>query len=166
MSRLFTTSWKAQLFLNTESLRYINLCNNIKAEKIVFLTAIPIKSSKNDLYTYVGIATRVTNKELSCDWVDEINTNSRKPEEIICSTFDVEFPVTRYFKDTIMSLNVEGYQKRQARRLTPQLWQYGGNETKNDVCVSGQKGANNYYDKSTIHLPRQYIPCFVTPYKY
>ncbi|MBE5879821.1 MAG: hypothetical protein E7288_07600 [Lachnospiraceae bacterium] len=24
--------------------------------------------------------------------------------------------------------------------------------------ISGQKGANNYYDKSTIHLSRQYFP--------
>ena len=134
---------EAQLFLNTESLRYINLCKYIKAEKIVFLTATPIKTSKNDLYTYIRIARCVTKKELSCDWVDEINTNNSKPEEIICSTFNVEFPVTRYFKDTIMSLNVEGYQKRQARRLTPQLWQYGGNETKNDVLL---RMINEKYD--------------------
>lgn len=42
-----------------------------------------------------------------------------------------------------MSLNVEGYQKRQARRLTPQLWQYGGNETKNDVLL---RMINEKYD--------------------
>lgn len=126
---------EAQLFLNNESLRYMNLCKHISAEKIVFLTATPIKSSKFDLYEYVRIARCVTNKELSDSWIDEINTYSKNAEEIICSTFNVSFPVTRYFKDTIMSLNVEGYQKKQARRLTPQLWQYGGKETKNDVLL-------------------------------
>ena len=126
---------EAQVFLNNESLRYINLCKYINAEKIVFLTATPIKLSKFDLYEYVRIARRVTNKELSDGWIDEINTSNKNAEDIICSKFNVGFPVTRYFKDTIMSLNVEGYQKRQARRLTPQLWQYGGKETKNDVLV-------------------------------
>lgn len=134
---------EAQLFLNEESLRYIYLCKYIKAEKIVFLTATPIKSSKDDLYTYVKIAKSVTNKNLPDNWINEINTNDKKPEEIISSTFNVEFPVTRYFKDTIMSLNVEGYKKRQARRLTPQLWQYGGNETKNDVLL---RMINEKYD--------------------
>lgn len=126
---------EAQLFLNDESLRYKYLSENIKAEKIVFLTATPIKSSKNDLYVYVRLASLVTNKKLSDSWINQINTNNKQPEEIICSTFNVAFPVTRYFKDTIMSLNVEGYQKRQARRLTPQLWQYGSDVTKTAVLL-------------------------------
>lgn len=126
---------EAQLFLNQESLRYKYLSEYVKAEKIVFLTATPIKTSKNDLYTYVRLAKCVTNKEISSSWIDEINTNNKKPEEIICSMFDIGSPVTRYFKDTIMSLNVEGYHKRQARRLTPQLWQYGNSETKNNVLL-------------------------------
>lgn len=46
---------EAHLFLNDEALR--NKClREIKSKKIVFLTATPIKSSKDDLYKYVEIA--------------------------------------------------------------------------------------------------------------
>ena len=136
---------EAQLFLNQESLRYKYLSENVKAEKIVFLTATPIKTSQNDLYTYVRLAKCVTNKEICSSWIDEINTNNKKPQEIICGMFNIDSPVTRYFKDTIMSLNVEGYQKRQARRLTPQLWQYGSSESKNNVLL---RNINEKYEQN------------------
>lgn len=116
---------EAQIFLNKESLRYENLTKNIKAEKIVFLTATPIKGSQMDLYTYVDIASKILNKnDLAVDWIDKLCTMGKDSRQIICSTFDIESPVTRYFKDTIMCLNVDGFKKTQAKRLLPQLWEY------------------------------------------
>lgn len=121
---------EAQLFLNDLSLRNKYL-RKIRAKKIVFLTATPIKTGKDDLYTYVSIARAVLcNPNLSDAWIEEIGTEGKNVDSIISSQFDCEYPVTRYFKDTIMSINVEGYVKNQARRLIPQLWDYdySGNE--------------------------------------
>lgn len=125
---------EAQLFLNKESLRYQCL-SKIKADKIVILTATPIKTSKIDLYTYVELAENILGKALQRGWIDEIDTKGKSANEIICSTFDAKFPVTRYFKDTIMSLSIEGYQKRQARRLTPELWEYDTNTSKDKIFI-------------------------------
>lgn len=126
---------EAQLFLNNESMRYKALTENISAQKVVFLTATPIKNSKHDLQVYVDIAKRITEKNISNNWIENINTIDKQTEDIICNTFDISAPVTRYFKDTIMSLNIEGYKKSQARRLLPHLWQYGQGKTKNEILL-------------------------------
>lgn len=126
---------EAQLFLNKESMRYKELTKNIFAQKVVFLTATPIKNSKYDLQTYVDIAKEITGKDISNDWIENISTVDKQMDEIICNTFDISSPVTRYFKDTIMSLNIKGYKKSQARRLLPQLWQYGHGKTKNEILL-------------------------------
>lgn len=115
---------EAQLFLNDESLRNDRL-RKLRAEKIVFLTATPIKTSKRDLHTYVSIAREILqNPQLDENWIEEIGTEGKDADSLICSKFDETYPVTRYFKDTIMSINVKGYEKKQARRLIPQLWEY------------------------------------------
>jgi superfamily II DNA or RNA helicase len=126
---------EAQLFLNSESMRYKLLTENISAQKVIFLTATPIKNSKYDLQIYVDIAKKITGKEISNDWIENISTVDKQAEQIICNTFDISSPVTRYFKDTIMSLNIEGYKKSQARRLLPHLWQYGQGKTKNEILL-------------------------------
>lgn len=133
---------EAQLFLNDESLRNDRL-RKLKSEKIVFLTATPIKTSKRDLHTYVSIAREILqNPQLDENWIEEIGTEGKDADSLICSKFDKTYPVTRYFKDTIMSINVEGYEKKQARRLIPQLWEYKGSwehersqNNKNDVML-------------------------------
>ena len=140
---------EAQLFLNIESLRFQEL-SRIRADKIVFLTATPIKSTKDDLYTYVILARSITRKSLPFEWIENIDTKDKKPCEIICSTFDIEEPVTRYFKDTIMALNKDEnnkteYKKRQARRQIPELWEYGSGKTKDDVLV---EMINKKYDEN------------------
>ncbi len=127
---------EAQLFLNNESMRYKALTENISAQKVVFLTATPIKNSVADLQVYVEIAKEITQKkEISNDWIKHINTVGKKEEDIICSAFDISSPVTRYFKDTIMSLNIEGYRESPTRRLLPRLWEYGRGETKNKILL-------------------------------
>lgn len=127
---------EAQLFLNDESLRNDRL-RKLRAEKIVFLTATPIKTSKRDLHTYVSIAREILqNPQLDENWIEEIGTDGKDADSLICSKFDETYPVTRYFKDTIMSINVEGYEKKQARRLIPQLWEYKCSpNNKNEVML-------------------------------
>ena len=134
---------EAQLFLNDESLRNDRL-RKLRAEKIVFLTATPIKTSKQDLHTYVSIAREILqNPQLDENWIEEIGTEGKDADSLICSKFDETYPVTRYFKDTIMSINVEKYEnENKARRLIPQLWEYKGSwehersqNNKNDVML-------------------------------
>lgn len=127
---------EAQLFLNDESLRNDRL-RKLRSEKIVFLTATPIKTSERDLHTYVSIAREILkNPQLDENWIEEIGTEGKDADSLICSKFDETYPVTRYFKDTIMSINVEGYEKKQARRLIPQLWEYKCSQNnKNEVML-------------------------------
>lgn len=126
---------EAHLFLSTDTKRYENLVQNIRADKVVFLTATPIKSGTDDLYTYVNIARKITEKDIDDFWINEINTDHKEPHEIICSRFDPTYPVTRYFKDTIMSLNEKGFCKTKARRLLPEMWIYDGLQNKQDTML-------------------------------
>lgn len=119
---------EAQLFLNQDSERHQNLIKNIRADKIVFLTATPIKNGKSDLAVYCKIAQEVLQKEVDCSWIEQINTLGKNKNELICSTFDVSSPVTRYFKDTIIALNREDSVENKARRLLPELWEYEGKD--------------------------------------
>ncbi len=152
---------EAHLFLNTESLRYKYLVKNIKAQKIIFLTATPIKDDRYDFYTYVDIATQVLNKkDLDKSWIDKICTENKNEDEIICSTFDINTPVTRYFKDTIMSLNVEGFKKTQARRLLPQIWEYNSPAHKKQHMLDMinkryQENANNKFVIFTRYVDKE-----------
>ena len=116
---------EAHMFLNLETERTQNLMNNVRAEKVVFMTATPIKEGINDLYHYVRIADCITGKENNREWIDTVVNQG----DIICSRFDLTLPVSRYFKDTIQSLVDEKYQKTAAIRQFPQVWKYGGNRT-------------------------------------
>lgn len=120
---------EAHLFLNKASSRYKNLCQ-IHSDKVVFLTATPIKNFKSDLKIYIDLAKSIIGKQdVSEQWIEEINTAGKLDEStVICSTFDPEYPVTRYFKDTIKSINKEGYKKVKAKRFLPSIWKYKENE--------------------------------------
>jgi len=136
---------EAHLFLNKSTARYENLTKNIRADKVVFLTATPIKTNVDDLYTYVEIAECIVGnneKKLPCDWIESINTKNKKWEDVICSKFDASSPVTRYFKDTIMALTIKGYEKRQAKRIEPCIWDYSNEKTKDSVLL--EKVAETY----------------------
>lgn len=126
---------EAQLFLNNESMRYRNLINNYSAEKIIFLTATPIKNSKENLNVYVDMAKQILGKYVPNSWINDINTNAKQKDELICSTFDIKLPVTRYFKDTIMSLNKDGFHKDKARRLLPIIWEYSHLKDKDEILI-------------------------------
>lgn len=126
---------EAHLFLNRDSLRYELLTSNITAKKVVFLSATPIKYSSADLRTYTEIAEALLKKKVDSSWLQRLDTLDKKPEDLICSYFDVKFPVTRYFKDTVKSLQIEGYEKTVARRYETQIWRYKSSVNKNEVLL-------------------------------
>ncbi|MGM1023714.1 MAG: DEAD/DEAH box helicase [Bacillota bacterium] len=139
---------EAHLFLDGWTLRYQNLTNNITAKKVVFLTATPIKQGVYDLQVYPRIAVALLKKKVDTSWIDQLQTIGKQPEELICSQFDVKFPVTRYFKDTIKSLETGGYVKTNVKRYESLIWEYNLRNNKNEVLV---KNLNALYDKSNTN---------------
>lgn len=127
---------EAHLFLNEDTERYDYL-TNIKAEKVVFLTATPIKNDISDLNTYIKIAEKILNKTVDKSWINEISGENKEKDEIICSIFDESFPVTRYFKDTIKALQQEDKViKDKKRRVLSELWKYNKNLDKKQVLLN------------------------------
>ncbi|KUP22064.1 helicase-related protein [Paenibacillus sp. DMB5] len=148
---------EAHLFLGEWTLRYQNLTNNITAKKVVFLTATPIKQGKWDLEVYPRIATALLKKKVDTSWIDQLQTIDKQPEELICSKFDVKFPVTRYFKDTIKSLETEGYVKTNVKRYESLIWEYNSRSNKNEVLVKNLKALYDKADKNHFVVFTRYV---------
>ncbi|TMV47029.1 hypothetical protein FE783_24240 [Paenibacillus mesophilus] len=106
---------EAHLFLSYDTKKRVAL-EQLTTEKVVFLTATPIKSNKYDLQTYVNIAKQMTKKEIPNNWIQNIETIGKEKETLICSSFDITSPVTRYFKDTIQSLQIREFHKMAIKR--------------------------------------------------
>lgn len=122
---------EAHLFLNQETKRHTALCS-LKAEKAVFLTATPVKDFRHfNMSVYADIADSILEKtggKADRKWIDRISTQGKEPKDIICQTFSLDTPVTRYFKDTVKALKTEGFRRIEARRLMPDIWSYSSYE--------------------------------------
>lgn len=126
---------EAHLFLE-DSKRAAEL-QKIKAEKVIFLTATPIKSfSRFDLNKYSEIANNIVG-ERKIDLQKELLCNYENP---ICSRFNMKSPVTRYFKDSVTALDYVDeigqiqFEKKKAKRLIPQIWEFD-NDNKVQVLM-------------------------------
>ena len=129
---------EAHLFLNRETKRHQALVK-LQAEKVVFLTATPTKYFyRYNMGRYADIADSITQKPLSREWIERISTQGKPAQEIICQTFSLDAPVTRYFKDTVKALEVadKNFAREKARRLIPDIWDYSG-ETEKFEEISG-----------------------------
>lgn len=134
---------EAHKFLSEESYRYHNLTHYINAEKVVFLTATPVARNQSELHTYADIADALTRdarqgKPLRRDWISELSTYGKEPDQLVCSRFDLASPVTRYFKDTIKALEKaetpedtsgqaageDETSKKRGIRVPAELWYY------------------------------------------
>ena len=97
---------EAHCFLEAEKRR--EAVKQLRADKIVFMTATPIKKSGEDLEKYSKLADKILRGNVvSRDWIKRLLFNSEKGQDFICSTFDCKSPVTRYFKDTVNALSLE-----------------------------------------------------------
>ena len=121
---------EAHIFLNPKAARYKNLVTYVRADKVVFLTATPVKRGVDDLKIYTEIAENILNKEIEprpdINWITSLSCTGKKSDELICSAFNLDLPVTRYFKDTIQNLTIDDYQKINRQRRIPQIWGYSG----------------------------------------
>lgn len=117
---------EAHKFRNEFTDRYSHLTKYVRAEKVVFLTATPIARDQNELHVYADIADALTGKRLPRDWIDGLSTYGKKPDQLVCSQFDLKSPVTRYFKNTIKALQKDGPLQKKAVRTPAELWRYRG----------------------------------------
>lgn len=129
---------EAHEFLNKNKRR--RALENLCAEKVVFLTATPMKQHQGELESYCLVAEKILDKEKAGEvdrrWIKEkllISEEKRQERTLICNTFDVATPVTRYFKSTIKSLcaNVaEGEVAKLPKRCPAEIWNYVDEEEK------------------------------------
>ena len=129
---------EAHLFLE-DTYRLGNLMS-LNAQKIIFLTATPIKHGRRDLIRYCDIADNVLGKKNSRDWINKlINGDAEKP---ICGIFEKNSPITRYFKDTVVALEYTeenktiDFDKNTVKRLVPQIWEYKDQDNKAEELVN------------------------------
>ena len=126
---------EAHLFLE-DTLRLETLMS-LNANKVIFLTATPIKHGKRDLIRYCNIADSVTKKVCSREWVKQLV----EPAIPICEQFDSNSPVTRYFKDTVVALEYTNenekidFDKNMVKRLVPQIWEFEDKDNKAEELV-------------------------------
>lgn len=123
---------EAHVFLNPDTERYKALTSTfIQTEKVVFLTATPIKSGEADLETYVEIGKKLRagkpcKNEITAEDLKRMLVPQDSDALPICSSFEIESPVTRYFKETFEDLRPKRVEqtKRKAKRNAPHIWSY------------------------------------------
>lgn len=146
---------EAQLFLADNETGKGEALKNLKGEKVVFLTATPIRKKEKDIDEYIRIAGSILKKEYAKvagidyskgEWEEEIRkiiSDSIKgkeiPEENICARFEPSLPVTRYFKDTVRALEKNSDNsndislvdsKKGSKRRFASIWRIGDNIAK------------------------------------
>ncbi len=149
---------EAHVFLNMDAkrTRYLKKMQ-CSPNKMVFMTATPIKEMWPDLYKYIDIAVALMGKEKEekiwseASWMEKILkrvTNKDASienvrEALLYDSFDPLHPISRYFKDTIRCLEAkeEGveYNKHVAKRQPAELWwceeREGKQESKYETLV-------------------------------
>lgn len=157
---------EAHLFLNEETSRYKYLTQNIRAKKIIFLTATPIKNSIEDLRVYQNIASKVLGKPVSKQLIDCLSLKEGKnANDLICCSFDERAPVTRYFKDTMFALQEKNgkavYERKKAMRQVPEIWSFSYNgslENKNKCLAENIAKIRNSADQDSSNaLPSRFV---------
>lgn len=123
---------EAQLFLN-EGTKKQDALRALKSDKVVFLTATPVKEGKDDLAEFVELAEGIVGAEsvtkvrnLLCG--NEPWNADRVKKVYKVNSFDEKHPITRYFKDTIKNLEHEYFIKQDAVRQEILLWKYNNKD--------------------------------------
>ena len=132
---------EAHLFLE-DTYRLGNLMS-LNAQKIIFLTATPIKHGRRDLIRYCDIADNILGKKISRNWIERlIYGDSENP---ICGIFEKDSPVTRYFKDTVVALEYTeenktiDFDKNTVKRLVPKIWEFEDQDNKAEELINRLK---------------------------
>ena len=110
-----------------EQLKRYESLSKLKAEKIVFLTATPIRYDISDFDEYVNLAHNILdiidNKELEKRKEELKGCFGSTKDTLICSKLDYKVCATRYFKDTVKKIRNRDFQKIKAKRWVPEIWE-------------------------------------------
>ena len=158
-----------------ENSKRFNALKNLKAEKVVFLTATPDRYEKSNIDKYVELAGEILNKDSNVINVEErkkcvkecFGLDIKDENELICCKLDYELPVTRYFKDTLRKIQNNDFEKINAKRWIPEIWEnplnkYGVNqedcfiqcfkEKMKDIQDDYYKSYGNSLDQSIFYV--------------
>ncbi|MCR4605841.1 MAG: hypothetical protein K5639_07585 [Eubacterium sp.] len=139
---------EAQEFLSDSEPERLQALKKLKAEKVVFLTATPIRKDEEDINKYIDIACcildgndlklsgetysrEVWHRKLTEDVVS-VAKGRKECADIICAQFNPLLPVTRYFKDTVRGLEPGAEGKIGSIRRFAKLWKTECSEYKWD----------------------------------
>lgn len=144
---------EAHEFSNTDTNRYMKLLNALRAEKVVFLTATPLRGG-GTFHFYQELANAILARQAAGKELDRlIISESVEPQELICAQFDPTKPVTRYFKDTVKYLDIHE-KKEKAHRVIPELWYPEGDESREETLCRNieRKLANHHRSRFVIFV--------------
>lgn len=127
---------EAHEFSNLDTERYKKLKNDLRSEKVVFLTATPLRGGGSFAF-YKDLANAILEKNDEYKEITELDNtvDVENPEDnLICAKFDPQYPITRYFKDTMKYLEIHG-RREKAHRVIPELWYSKGGETREQTLA-------------------------------
>jgi len=91
---------EAHTMINQETLRYSTL-KEIKAEKVIFMTATPVRYGEESLEAYYSLGCDMMRKSACPDEISAKKLEAYNQEHFLPSNLDLNFPVSRYMKDTV-----------------------------------------------------------------
>lgn len=113
---------EAHEFSNNDTERYQRIKEQLRADKVVFLTATPLRGGGNfKFYKELANAILAPDQPKEYEELDKLSNEEEEKKRLICAKFDPTNPVTRYFKDTVKYLDIHE-KKEKARRVIPELW--------------------------------------------
>ena len=135
----------------------------LKAEKVICMTATPIRYSTEDIKDFIKLANNIIynydnngkDKEEFSKYLNEridscLKLFGNSKEDLLCAKFDYKYPITRYFKDTVKALRFGTFIKNRSKRYEPIKWSVGESELKEEVLVKNieeefSKNLNNKF---------------------
>lgn len=122
---------EADTFLTKDTSKR-NRLDGISADKVIFLTATPIKSGKSDIEEYINIAGGIlerAGKKVDRDQLLDRFLWELADPKLLTTSFNPYSPITRYFKDVTRNIIIKNGEvdqnDKQPIRLVPEVWDVG-----------------------------------------
>ena len=131
---------EADTFLTKDTSKRKKL-DGIAANKVIFLTATPIKSGKSDIEEYINIAGRMlerAGKKIDTNQLLDRFLWELADPKLLSTSFNPYSPITRYFKDVTRNIIIKNGEvnrnDKQPIRLVPEVWDVGDyNKDENNI---------------------------------
>lgn len=131
---------EADTFLTKDTSKRKKL-DGIAANKVIFLTATPIKSGKSDIEEYINIAGGMlerAGKKIDINQLLDRFLWELADPKLLSTSFNPYSPITRYFKDVTRNIIIKNGKvdknDKQPIRLVPEVWDVGDyNKDENNI---------------------------------